>query len=62
MPVENKLGSTTEWITRGSKRRIVEKLHTFSYIPILEVLQQMLKNDGIYDEVCLGHSIVTVVT
>ena len=51
MPLEKKLGSAREWVSRGNKQLIVERDHKFVYVPILEVLHMMLKNDALYEQV-----------
>ena len=50
-PVRVSLGSHQEWKTRGTKRTIAEVSDDFMYIPIKDVLEQMLQNSDVIEEV-----------
>ena len=54
------LDSSYTWKTIRHQRKLVEEKHEFFYIPILEVIQQMLLNDIIYEEVKKIVSILVV--
>lgn len=45
------LGKRHTWKGYGNKRRAIEKVDTFSYIPILAVLERMLQNSSIFEQV-----------
>ena len=47
-----KLGTRTEYVNTGSKRRLCEVEDTFQYIPLLQGLKSLLAHDDIRDEVC----------
>lgn len=50
-PVEVELGIKYVWKGSGLTRRMVQKKDTFSYVPILAVLERMLQNSSIFQEV-----------
>ena len=45
------LGIKYVWKGSGLTRRMVQKKDTFSYVPILAVLERMLQNSSIFQEV-----------
>ena len=59
-PIRVILDSSYTWKTVRHQRKLVEEKHEFFYLPILEVIQQMLLNDIIYEEVKKFVSILVV--
>lgn len=45
------LGVRRTWKGHGTKRCAIEKKDTFSYVPILSVLEKMLHNQSIFEQV-----------
>ena len=50
-PVTVKLGERHVWKGSGCSRKLVTKVDTFIYIPILQTLQALLSNKAIMSEV-----------
>ena len=57
-PTEQTFGTHYQWKTVHGTRKLVKTKDTFQYIPLLDVLQAMLKNDLIFKEV---HILITYV-
>jgi hypothetical protein len=49
------LGSHVKWRGTGRKRTLKTVKDTFVYVPVLESLQNLLKIDGVFEEVCNSH-------
>jgi len=50
MPIT--LGTSYNWTGEGQSRRLTEVDQKYTYIPILEVLKNMLNCPAVYEEVC----------
>jgi Ca2+-dependent lipid-binding protein len=51
------LGSHVKWRGTGRKRTLKTVKDTFVYVPVLESLQNLLKIDGVFEEVSKSNTI-----
>ena len=50
-PVQLTLGTYYQWKGEGPKRKIVKVKDSFTYVPILKMLEAMMKNPAVMEEV-----------